>query len=745
MAPAAAAARATDAADAAAADDTLKIMPLGAGSEVGRSAIVVSYMGKQVMLDCGIHPGYSGMASLPFFDEVELDKIDVCLVTHFHLDHCAAVPYLLAHTNFKGRIFMTHPTKAVYRTLLADFVRVSKGSSGEQLYTERDLDASMERIEVVDFHQEIDVDGIKFKPYMAGHVLGAAMFQVEIAGVSVLYTGDYSRQPDRHLAAAEIPERPPHVVIVESTYGVQSHTPKAEREQRFGEMVMSVIRRGGKLLLPVVALGRAQELLLILEDFWKNHPELQSVPIFQASALARRSMSIYQTYINMMNSGIREAFELANPFDFKFVKHMQGSAGIEDHNGPCVVMATPSMLQSGLSRELFEAWCEDKRNGVIIADFAVQGTLAREVLQGPAEVTTKAGLKVPLRCTVDAISFSAHADFPQTQGFLDKLRPQHVVLVHGEVNEMGRLKHALEAKAQKDGYSMAVYTPKNVQPVSLPFKFAREARVMGTLANKVPEEGSHVGGLLVRKGFNHTLIDVEDAHTYTGLRRTTITQRQAVPCTRHFWEVRLAVEQLFEGVHSVRTAAPIEAASRSKVKVEGDAAKTEDGGKEVKPAAAAGSAGDPLKVSVGGKVTMTPNVTACTLVLEWESDPVADMVADAIVAVVMQLEEEPALAAAEENLRRARSREDAEAAEAAELEILSALLAAQFGRVETDEELRLLTFSVDGIAVTVRHNDKSIECEDEGLRDRVQRALQRVETALFPVDLGEADGSEVNE
>jgi cleavage and polyadenylation specificity factor subunit 3 len=93
------------------AEDTLKIMPLGAGSEVGRSAIVVKYRGKTVMLDCGIHPGYSGMASLPFFDEVDLDKVDVCLVTHFHLDHCAAVPYLLSRTNFKGRVFMTHPTK----------------------------------------------------------------------------------------------------------------------------------------------------------------------------------------------------------------------------------------------------------------------------------------------------------------------------------------------------------------------------------------------------------------------------------------------------------------------------------------------------------------------------------------------------------------------------------------------------------------------------------------------------------
>ena len=95
-------------------DDMLQIIPLGAGSEVGRSCIVASYKGKSVMFDCGVHPGYAGIASLPYFDEVDLSTVDALLVTHFHLDHCAAVPFLVGHTNFKGRILMTHPTKAIY-------------------------------------------------------------------------------------------------------------------------------------------------------------------------------------------------------------------------------------------------------------------------------------------------------------------------------------------------------------------------------------------------------------------------------------------------------------------------------------------------------------------------------------------------------------------------------------------------------------------------------------------------------
>ena len=141
-------------------DDTLEIMPLGAGSEVGRSCHICSYKGKTVMFDCGVHPGYAGIASLPYFDEVDLSKVDALLVTHFHLDHCAAVPFLVGHTNFKGRILMTHPTKAIYNMLMSDFVKLNKTTdSGEAIFGESDLKASMERIEVIDFHQEVSFCG----------------------------------------------------------------------------------------------------------------------------------------------------------------------------------------------------------------------------------------------------------------------------------------------------------------------------------------------------------------------------------------------------------------------------------------------------------------------------------------------------------------------------------------------------------------------------------------------------------
>ena len=155
----------------------------------------------------------------------------------------------------------------------------------------------MDKVEVIDFHKTIEHNGIKFTATAAGqprnfdcvqpashriickiigHVLGAAMFMIEIDGIRVLYTGDYSLENDRHLVHAEVPEGgPPDVLIVESTFGTDNIPPREKRERDFTKAVESIVRRGGSCLIPVFALGRAQELLLILDEFWQQHPDLQ--------------------------------------------------------------------------------------------------------------------------------------------------------------------------------------------------------------------------------------------------------------------------------------------------------------------------------------------------------------------------------------------------------------------------------------------------------------------------------------
>ena len=180
---------------------------------------------------------------------------------------------------------------------------------------------SLDMIIPVSAHQLINVcPGVSFTPYHAGHVLGAAMFMIDIAGLKILYTGDYSREEDRHLVKAELPPTKPDVLIVESTFGVHSLEARESIEARFTNLVHTIIKRGGHVLMPTFALGRAQELLLILDEYWKNHPDLHNVPIYYASSLARKSMAVYQTYIHTMNANIRNRFaKRDNPFIFSYV------------------------------------------------------------------------------------------------------------------------------------------------------------------------------------------------------------------------------------------------------------------------------------------------------------------------------------------------------------------------------------------------------------------------------------------
>jgi len=249
-------------------EDVMNVTPLGSGQEVGRSCHVLSFRGMNIMLDCGIHPGYDGMGGLPFLDRVDPETIDVLLITHFHLDHIASLPYLTERTGFRGKIFMTHPTKAVMRLLLGDYLRLldmRQAKAEEVLYTEKDLQSCVEKIELIDFHQTVTVKGLTFYALNAGHVLGACMYWLDIGGRTILYTGDYSMEDDRHLMSAEIPGAKPDVLMVESTYGTQIHTSRAEREALFTNFVEKTVNQGGKCLIPVFALGRAQELLLILD------------------------------------------------------------------------------------------------------------------------------------------------------------------------------------------------------------------------------------------------------------------------------------------------------------------------------------------------------------------------------------------------------------------------------------------------------------------------------------------------
>lgn len=541
----------------------LKFHCLGGGNEVGRSCHILEYKGKVVMLDAGVHPAYTGIDSLPFYDDFDLSRVDVLLISHFHLDHAASLPYVMQHTNFKGRVFMTYPTKAIYKWLLNDFVRVTQiqedeGTIGENansfLYTNEDLMDSFDKIETVDYHSTIEIDGIKFTAYHAGHVLGAAMFFIEMGGLKILFTGDYSREEDRHLSSAEVPGKRPDLLITESTFGTATHIPRLEREHKLTKMIHSTIQQGGRCLLPVFALGRAQEILLILEEYWKDHKDLHKVPIYYASDLARKCMAVYQRYIYMMNESIRVkmAETNQNPFFFKYIKNITHIDRMNDRQ-PCVMIASPGMLQNGLSRRVLEKWSPDPRNSLILTGYSVDGTMAKNILREPNEIPSvdNPEVTIPRRINVEEISFAAHVDFEQNAEFIDLVNPKTIVLVHGESNPMGRLKSALLSKYQKlksTEEEIKIYNPKNSTVLLLEFKAQKVAKVVGSLANKLPENGDKLSGVLVQKNFDLNLIAVDDIKEFTTLTTTTIEQKQKLRCNANRSLVEWQFSQMFGSI-----------------------------------------------------------------------------------------------------------------------------------------------------------------------------------------------------
>jgi cleavage and polyadenylation specificity factor subunit 3 len=382
--------------------DYLEFMPLGAGNEVGRSCHIIKFKGKTVMLDCGIHPAYNGLDQLPYFDEINAKEIDIILISHFHNDHAAALPYLLKHTVFdpnKGRVYMTPPTKAIYNVILHDFIKVSAISADndrDRLFTKEDLDQSMEKIQGINFHEVKRHNGIKFWCYPAGHVLGAAMFMIEIAGVKILYTGDYSRANDRHLPSAELPSEKdkPDILVIESTYGTLTLPPLERREERLCSLVHDTIKDGGRVLIPVFALGRAQELMLILEEYWAKTPLLRDpqIPIYYVSSMASKNMKVFKSFPAFFSKAFQTQLQTQgrNPFDFRYIEELTGWNHYSD-TGPCVVLASPGMLQNGISRTFLEAWADNKKNGLVIAAYSVEGTLANSLLKSPESIVRMDG------------------------------------------------------------------------------------------------------------------------------------------------------------------------------------------------------------------------------------------------------------------------------------------------------------------------------------------------------------------
>jgi integrator complex subunit 11 len=310
----------------------IKIVPLGAGQDVGRSCVLVNIGDKTIMFDCGIHMGFQDLRKFPDFTyickniqgdgQAELERyIDCVVVTHFHLDHCGGLPYFTEIVGYNGPIYMTYPTKAIAPVLLNDFVKIAEDrslsmseinqtrtiSTYPEMYRLEDVANCMKKVTGLQIHQTVYLDkDFSVTPYYAGHVLGAAMFLVKVGELSVLYTGDYNMTPDRHLGAAWIDKVRPDVLITESTYATTIRDSKRARERDFLKKVHSCVASGGKVLIPSFALGRAQELCILLETYWERMN--LKIPVYFSAGLTGKANHFYKLFINWTNQKLKQTF-----------------------------------------------------------------------------------------------------------------------------------------------------------------------------------------------------------------------------------------------------------------------------------------------------------------------------------------------------------------------------------------------------------------------------------------------------
>ncbi|XP_072334325.1 integrator complex subunit 11 isoform X1 [Scyliorhinus torazame] len=501
----------------------IKVTPLGAGQDVGRSCILVSIGGKNVMLDCGMHMGYNDDRRFPDFSYITqngrlTEFLDCVIISHFHLDHCGALPYMSEMIGYDGPIYMTHPTKAICPILLEDYRKITVDKKGEtNFFTSQMIKDCMKKVVAVHLHQTVQVDDeLEIKAYYAGHVLGAAMVQIRVGSESVVYTGDYNMTPDRHLGAAWIDKCRPDLFISESTYATTIRDSKRCRERDFLKKVHDAIERGGKVLIPVFALGRAQELCILLETFWERMN--LKAPIYFSTGLTEKANHYYKLFITWTNQKIRKTFVQRNMFEFKHIKPFDRTYA--DNPGPMVVFATPGMLHAGQSLQIFRKWAGNDKNMVIMPGYCVQGTVGHKILSGQRKLEMEGRQTLEVKMQVEYMSFSAHADAKGIMQLIRQVEPQNVLLVHGEAKKMGFLKEKIEQEFSincympANGETVAIVTNPNI-PVDISLGLLKGDSTLGPVPD--PKKPKLMHGTLIIKDNSLRLVSPDQAVKELGL------------------------------------------------------------------------------------------------------------------------------------------------------------------------------------------------------------------------------------
>ncbi|OLD11908.1 MAG: hypothetical protein AUI93_03560 [Crenarchaeota archaeon 13_1_40CM_3_52_10] len=426
----------------------VRLVTLGAFHEVGRAAMLIQAGSSSVLLDSGINPGAQDPASAyPRFDtdEFDLEKLDAVVISHAHLDHCGILPFLYKY-GYDGPVYCSEPTQTLMTLHQLDYLDVHSREGEHSPYDQKDVREVVTHTIPLRYNVVTDVaPDIKLTFHNAGHILGSSMVHLHIGeGLhNIVYSADFKFGRTMMLDPATALFPRAETLIIESTYGGPDDI-MPDREGVEGKLVSIVndtVEKGGKVLIPVPAVGRAQEIMLVLDAYMKNGA-LRELPIY-IEGMVNEATAIHTAFPEYLVRDIKEQIlhKDINPFQSEYFHPVTHPSDREEiiAGGPCVIIATSGMLEGGPAIDYFRHLAPDARNTLAYVSYQVDGTLGNRIKNGLKEVSLYAHdgkmemVKVNMR--VESIEgFSGHSDRNQLLGFIKRMspKPTKIIVNHGE-------------------------------------------------------------------------------------------------------------------------------------------------------------------------------------------------------------------------------------------------------------------------------------------------------------------------